>query len=111
MRNPTLRVIGLAGLVSVGLAACGGSSSSTGKQSTTPSTRSAPAAAISTAQFVKQADAICAQENAQVAAFGPGLINPEIVPKARLPKAAAYLDRVVVIRSGGLSRIAALGEP
>lgn len=108
MRNPSLGMIGLAALVSVGLAACGGSSSSKQSNASTPS---APPATISTAQFVKHADAICAQENAQVSAFGPGLINPQIVPQARLPKAAAYLDKVVAIRTAGLSRIAALGEP
>lgn len=86
-------------VVVVALAAC----SSTG--STPPKApASSPASAVaSAAQFAMAADRICAVQNQREAALGPGLINADIVPRARLPKAAAYLRKIVAIKTAGLS--------
>ncbi len=77
-------------------AACGTSS----RTASHPTTSAADTSA--SAQFAVAGDRICAAEDKQESTLGPGLINPDIVPAPRLPKAAAYLDQIVAIRNQGL---------
>jgi hypothetical protein len=86
-------------LLMLGLAACG-----SGGPAGAPGTTAAatPAAATPAAQFAAAADRVCARQNQQESALGPGLVNADLVPAAHLAKAAAYLSQIVSIRSSGL---------
>lgn len=94
-------------LIAFSVAACG-TASSTQPPKAADSTRAAVAAVSATpavaaaTQFAAAADRICAVQNQRETALGPGLINADIVPAARLPKAAAYLEKVVAIKNYGL---------
>ena len=60
------------------------------------------------------ADRVCAVQNQRERALGPGLVNADIVTAAHLPKAAAYLGKVIAIRDYGLSalhQLATTGGP
>lgn len=63
---------------------------------------------ISGAQFAKRADRICARDARQQAALGPGVVNADLVTSDHLPKAAAYLDKIVAITNTEVRRLAAL---
>ena len=96
-------------LIALSVAACGTASSTQPPKATgsaqatvaavsaTPTTPSAAAA-----QFAAAADRICTVQNQQETALGPGLINADIVSVTRLPKAAAYLEKVIAIKDYGL---------
>lgn len=93
-------------LIAFSVAACGTASSAQPPKAA-GSTRAAVAAASATptaaaAQFAAAADRICAIQNQRETALGPGLINADIVPVARLPKAAAYLEKIIAIKNYGL---------
>jgi hypothetical protein len=64
---------------------------------------------ITNAQFARQADRVCAQDYKRQTALGPGLINADIVTRAHLSKAAAYLDKIVSITNTEVSGMTALG--
>ena len=64
---------------------------------------------ITNTQFARQADQICARDYKRQAALGRGLINADKVTRAYLPKAAAYLDRIVAITNTEVNGMAALG--
>jgi hypothetical protein len=64
---------------------------------------------ITDTQFARQADRVCAQDYKQQKALGPGLINADIVTRAHLSKAGAYLDKIVSITNTEVSGLAALG--
>jgi hypothetical protein len=88
--------------------ACGSSSSPRASQPTTGT--ESPA----TAQFVAAVDRTCAAQDQKEKVLGPGLINADIVPADHLPKAAAYLDKIVAIKVEGLAelqRLATTGSP
>jgi hypothetical protein len=57
------------------------------------------------------ADRICAVQNQRETALGPGLINADIVPVTRLPKAAAYLERSSLSRTTGCLRCVSWSLP
>jgi hypothetical protein len=103
-------------LIAFSVAACG-TASSTQPPKAADSTRAAVAAASATpaaaaaAQFAAAADRICAVQNQRETALGPGLINADIVPAVRLPKAAAYLEKIIAIKSYGLLRCVSLPPP
>ena len=97
-------------LIAFSVAACG-TPSSTQPPKAGDSTRAAVAAAsarptaAAPAEFAAAADRICAVQNQRETALGPGLINADIVPAAHLPKAAAYLEKIVAIKSYGLAAL------
>ena len=97
----------VAPLIAFSVAACG-TASSTQPPKAAGSARAAVAAAsarptaAAPAEFAAAADRICAVQNQRETALGPGLINADIVPAAHLPKAAAYLEKIVAIKSYGL---------
>jgi hypothetical protein len=64
---------------------------------------------ITNTQFARQADRACGQDYKRQTALGPGLINADLVTRAHLSKAAAYLDKIVSITNTEVSRLAALG--
>lgn len=83
------------------LAACGRSSSKT--HSSAPA--SSAVAAGPRTPFVATADRVCADQDRQEKALGSGLVNADIVPADRLPKAADYLDKIVAIKEQGLPQL------
>jgi hypothetical protein len=87
--------------------ACGTASSTqppkaAGSARATAVAASATPTAAAAAQFAAAADRICAVQNQRETALGPGLINADIVPVARLPKAATYLEKIIAIKNYGL---------
>src|SRR6266516_4464714 len=96
--KPSRLAVTAAPFLVLGLAACG----SSGTPVTTPSAAGTPSTAAPAARFAAAADHACAAQDQQVSALGPGLVNADTVTAAHLPKAAAYLDKIVSIRSGGL---------
>ena len=62
-------------------------------------------------QFVARADRVCRRLNKQLFALGPGLLDADKVPRAQLPKAAAYIDRRLGIARRMQVGIAVLGRP
>lgn len=102
--KPSRLALTAAPLIALSVAACGSASSS---QPSTPaaSARATVAAASATptaaaaAQFAAAADRICTDQNQRETALGPGLINADIVPVTRLPKGAAYLEKVIAIKN------------
>jgi hypothetical protein len=79
----------------VALAGCGGSGSST----------------VSKAQYIKQADAICSREHAQVSALTAPSFTPAAATKQDMPTAARYLDRYVPLFGGAISQLDKLKRP
>jgi hypothetical protein len=109
--KPSRLALTAAPLIALSVAACG-TASSTPPGKTADSTRatmaaSATSTAAADAQFAAAADRICAIQNQRETALGPGLINADIVPVTRLPKAAAYLEKIIAIKNYGLP---ALGQ-
>jgi hypothetical protein len=90
-----MRLTFLAATLSAGLVAVA-ASAAVGEKTITP------------AQFAKLADQICARDAQAQAALGPGLDNAELVSRARLPKAAAYLAKIVAITATELKQLAVL---
>jgi len=99
--KPSKLILTAAPVVALGVAACGTASSTTPPKAT-PSARTSAAAA---AQFAAAADRICAAQNQREAALGPGLVNADIVTPAHLPRAAAYLDKIISIKISGLPEL------
>jgi hypothetical protein len=94
-------------LIALSVAACGTASSTQPSKAAasapvTVAAASASPTAAAAAQFAAAADRICAVQNQRETALGPGLINADIVPVTRLPKAAAYLEKVIAIKNYGL---------
>lgn len=100
-------------LLALGLAACG--TGGTTPHATAAATSAAgPATAMAAAGFATAADRVCAVQNQRERALGPGLVNPDIVTAVHLPKAAAYLDKIIAIRDYGLpalQRLVITGDP
>jgi hypothetical protein len=110
--KPSRLALASAPLLAVALAACGTASTSGAQPSETATARSA-AAASGAARFAAAADRICAVQNQRENALGNGLVNADVVSVAHLPKAAAYLEKVVAIRLSGMSamrQLAAAGS-
>ena len=112
--KPSRLALASAPLLAAALAACGtaGTSTSSAQPPGTATARSA-AAASGTARFAAAADRICAVQNQREDALGNGLVNADVVSMAHLPKAAAYLEKVVAIRLAGMSamrQLAAAGS-
>src|SRR4051812_39032571 len=80
-----MRLALLAATLSLGLIAAAASATAAGEKT------------ITGAQFTKLADRICARDAKAQAALGPGLVNAELVSRAHLPTAAAYLAKIVAI--------------
>lgn len=104
-----------AALIVLGVTACG-TAGTAGTTSTPPSkvTASPLSTAAAALQFAAAADRICAIQNQREAALGPGLVNADIVTTAHLPKAAAYLEKIISIKTYGLPQLrqlAAAGPP
>ena len=114
--KPSRLALTAAPLLALSVAACGTASPAPPRATASArpmATASARASASAAAQFAAAADQICAAANQREAALGPGLINADVVSVAHLPKAAAYLGKVVAIKSGGLTalhRLAATGS-
>jgi hypothetical protein len=107
--KPSRLAMTAAPLLALGLAAC-----TTSSTSTHAAGHGKPAVDLTAARFTAAADRVCAVQNQREKELGPGLVNPDIVTTAHLPKAAAYLGKVIVIRSYGqpsLTRLAADGTP
>jgi hypothetical protein len=68
----------------------------------------AHATTITSKQFARQADTVCSRDYKAQAALGPGLVNADDVTRAHLPRAAAYLDKIVAITNTEISHLAAL---
>jgi hypothetical protein len=69
----------------------------------------AQAATITSAQFTRQADQICARDYKAQAALGPGLLNADLVSRgAHLTRAGAYLTKIVAITTTEATSFAAL---
>ena len=105
--KPSRLALTAAPLIALSVAACGTASSTqapnaAGSTRATVAAASATPAAAAAAQFAAAADRICAVQNQRETALGPGLINADIVPVTRLPKAAAYLEKIVAIKNYGL---------
>lgn len=103
-------------LLAAALAACGTASTSTSApsaQSSKAATVQAAAATSDAARFASAADRVCAVQNQREDALGNGLVNADLVSTAHLPKAAAYLEKVVAIRLDGMAamrQLAATGS-
>lgn len=95
--KPSRLALTAAPFLALGLAACGSSGSTAASTAATPGAAASPAA-----RFAAAADRVCAIQDRRETALGPGLVNADIVTTAHLPKAAAYLDKIVSIRSYGL---------
>jgi len=114
--KPSRLTLASAPLLAAALAACGTASTSSSAAKAQPSTATAvrAAAALSdAARFAAAADRICTVQNQREDALGNGLVNADVVSMAHLPKAAAYLEKVVAIRLDGmaaLQRLAATGS-
>jgi hypothetical protein len=84
-------------LVSVGLVlvlvGCGGSS------------------AVSKADFIKRADAICTTEHAQAKAIVPPRFNPAHATKQDMPAAARFFDRFAPVFGGAVAQLDKLSRP
>jgi hypothetical protein len=72
------------------------------------SSRADTGATITAAQYAQRADRIFARNGHQQAAPGPGLINADLVTKAHLARAGAYLDKIVAITNTEARSLAAL---
>ena len=69
----------------------------------------AHATTITSAQFTRQADQICARDYKAQAALGPGLLNADLVSRgAHLTRAGAYLTKIVAIATTEATSFAAL---
>jgi hypothetical protein len=69
----------------------------------------AQATTITSAQFTRQADQICARDYKTQAALGAGLLNADLVSRgARLTRAGAYLTKIVAITTTEATSFAAL---
>ena len=68
----------------------------------------AQATTITSAQFTRQADQICARDYKAQAALGPGLLNADLVSRAHLARAGAYLNKIVTITTTEATGFAAL---
>jgi hypothetical protein len=90
------RLAFLAAALGVGLVAMAASATAAGEKT------------ITGAQFARLADQICARDTKAKAALGPGLVNADLVSRAHLPKAAAYLAKIVAITATKLEQLAAL---
>jgi hypothetical protein len=68
----------------------------------------AQASTITSAQFTRQADQICARDYKAQAALGPGLLNADLVSRAHLARAGVYLTKIVAITTTEATSFAAL---
>ena len=105
--KPSRVALTAAPLIALSVAACGTAGSTQPPEAATSArptaaVASATPAAPAVARFAAAADRICAVQNQREAALGNGLINADIVSVAHLPKAAAYLEKVVAIERDGL---------
>jgi hypothetical protein len=67
-----------------------------------------PTSTISSVQFAKRADSICGRDARQQARLGSPLLNADIVTEDHLPRAAAFLDKIIVITRTEIGRLHAL---
>jgi hypothetical protein len=65
-------------------------------------------ARISRVQFAKRADAICGRDARQQARLGSPLVNADMVTEDHLPRAAAYLDKIIGITRTEIDRLRSL---
>ncbi len=100
--NPSRLVLTAAPLIALTVAACGAAGSTPPKVTSSPAASASAAATPAAMRFAAAADRICAVQNQRETALGPGLINADIVPVTRLPKAAAYLEKIIAIKNYGL---------
>jgi hypothetical protein len=68
----------------------------------------AQATTITSAQFARQADQICARDHRAQAALGSGLLNADLVSRPHLARAGAYLTKIVAITTTEATGFAAL---
>jgi hypothetical protein len=68
----------------------------------------AQATTITSAQFARHADQICARDYKAQAALGSGLLNADLVSRSHLARAGAYLTKIVAITSTEATGFAAL---
>lgn len=68
----------------------------------------AQATTITSAQFTRQADQICARDYKAQAALGSGLLNADLVNQAHLTRAGAYLTKIVALTTTEATRFATL---
>jgi hypothetical protein len=68
----------------------------------------AQATTITSTQFTRQADQICARDYKAQAALGPGLLNADLVSRPHLARAGAYLTKIVTITTTEATGFAAL---
>lgn len=109
--KPSRLALASAPLLAAVLAACGTASTSSSAASAQPSAAAAArstAAMSDAARFAAAADRICAVQNQREDALGNGLVNADVVSMAHLPKAAAYLEKVVAIRLDGMAALQGL---
>lgn len=68
----------------------------------------AQATTITSAQFTRQADQICARDYKAQGALGPGLLNADLVSRAHLTRAGNYLNKIVAITTTEVTHLATL---